>query len=464
MTFYRVLAAFLPAGLLLALYAGFAWQYLDISADNADSDRPYLKTYVETLGPVDDQPLPPEKWVAKAVAVAAAAGFDISKDYPSIRPGYDRRLIRLERSGADGAVDKYRDPLVWQLSFLSGAVDALLKRRQVELSFFRNGSLRSFEEWGYQPRELVFSRGGDDAAALALLDRFYPEHAGRWRAGTRGELAGDFLATMDHVFEVEGTRTESGVVCAYYRSSGSRFTFGLRYLPLPATQIFRISSDDLLWVLVALLVIFAALPFPSYPALSPSVGALGLGALLVPTLGLLAWQTRDNTAPGLIALLVFVVVAGLFFKGCRHVWRWDENLGVRVWTAGVFFASALAASYLCTNGLEGCVPLCTLMRFGLIPLLTVYQLLPGRAPMLRAACLAPLLLTPHCICDNFANHLCVVSYGASPFCFLPPVAVLWTNTLIRGGCVRRPLFWLQLAAVTGTLLLGISHGLFGYPW
>jgi len=116
----------------------------------------------------------------------------------------------------------------------------------------------------------------------------------------------------------------------------------------------------------------------------------------------------------------------------------------------------------------GCSPVCTLIRWGGIPLLAVAALAPIRGRRLASEILLPvaaLVLWPHCLCDNAANAWWITRLGASPMCHV------WsfTASLVALSALSRPRLAsasliVCVAIVGGSLAFFAGHHFFGWPW
>jgi hypothetical protein len=131
-----------------------------------------------------------------------------------------------------------------------------------------------------------------------------------------------------------------------------------------------------------------------------------------------------------------------------------------------FLASTLDCSGLAPNG---CTPLCTLIKLGLIPALALLCALYFFRPFIGLPILIGLLsfvtLVPHCVCTNVGNGWWIARLGASPMCYVWGFSVsLIALGAIRSGRHAALSLLVNAAILGGAMAFFISHHYFHFPW
>jgi hypothetical protein len=150
------------------------------------------------------------------------------------------------------------------------------------------------------------------------------------------------------------------------------------------------------------------------------------------------------------------------FQPSTNVSRW-----LRVLFIAAVPAAYAIASFACLGwSFEGCCRACTLVRYGVAPLVFFAILLGSRDRRFYAysLMLGGVSLVPHCVCGNAINRPWIDWLGGSPMCYLPgfTAAVLAVSGL--SGAVPR--FCAAILIAIGVVVLSgsMGHTVFHFPW
>ncbi len=464
---------FVPYLLLAGLYLGCGAEFLQLQRGGELPLLPLLEETAGHIAELQDRPLPPGDMEQKARAALELAGFPApEKTYAAVRHEVDEKLLRCYRDlGFNGAklaqLAPYASPFSWRVSFFEGARSSMRRGRRWGAIFFPDGSLKEVYTVKYAPTDVDFARAGGGAETQKRLELLFPAWAGRRASASPLDYPHHGLGSTAAIWRVQGTEFAGGHLAAFERHEENHIALGLEFYHPAAQTPLRSALEG--WPLYLAGVCAVFLAGVGGIAGGPSLRVVLTldGGLICALCAGLLYEVR--TQPVFAFGSLIALAAALFFTYeilRRPLVPPSGPAAVALSLGGVLLACA-ASFYLCSDGLAGCNALCTVLRYSVAPLVIALLWRGRREPSaLRLAALAaPVLLTPHCICDNFANHCSLLRWGASPYCLSLVFGAVWAGLLVQSGVLRpRLLIGLIAAGSLAVAALGVGHVVFHYPW
>jgi len=145
----------------------------------------------------------------------------------------------------------------------------------------------------------------------------------------------------------------------------------------------------------------------------------------------------------------------------------NVNRGLRLLFLTAVPASYAVASFACLGwSFEGCCRACTLLRYGVAPLVFFAVLLGGRDRRFYAYALllGGVTLAPHCICGNLINQPWIDWLSGSPMCYMPGFATGLVAISGLSGVVPRLCATVLIGLGAVVLAGSVGHTVFHFPW
>jgi hypothetical protein len=363
------------------------------------------------------------------------------------------------------------------------------------VSFDQHGRLCEFKTYGHSPQPFPRVRFSDWLESRRL-------EIARWLAIDparlhRREITNRMFGQDPHVGAVWSTEKQVArtfdLVVGIRQSEDSFHvyrTLSLPGMPVRAVPRFEMPKGFSFWAAMltsALLAFGMGIARSDAPPQLVRIGAsavrtesilkltLLVGIGLVVMMGLIQaaamllgeWYTHLISLGFLAAAALFTWL-WIFVR--RHEWSHPPT-SVSRWLRVLFVAAVptayAIASFACLGwSFEGCCKACTLVRYGVAPLVFFAILLGSRDRRFYAysLMLGGMSLVPHCVCGNVINRPWIDWLGGSPMCYLPGFTAVVLAVSGLSGAVPR--FCAVILIAVGVVVLSgsMGHTVFHFPW